>query len=301
MDDAPPFTLSLPATGPSSEMDPVMGPVVITSPHSGRLYPLSFLRASRLNEIEIRRSEDSFVEELFAAGPGIGMPLLAANFPRAYCDANREAWELDPAMFEDELPLYVNAVSKRVSAGLGTIARTVGTGEPIYHGKLRFAEAEARIQACWQPYHESLRSLIAGALHSFTGCLVLDCHSMPAAVPALHVNATDIVLGDNYGTACAPALMTCVEATLRDLGFAVRRNQPYAGGYITRHYGVPAQAVHVIQIELSRGLYMNERSLSKHHGFAPLQSRLTRFLHDIDSAARQHLPPRQGEFAAAAE
>src|SRR5579883_3146136 len=113
-------------------------PLVFASPHSGRIYPPDFLALARLDALSLRRSEDSFVDQLFAAAPECGAPLLAATFPRAFCDPNREAWELDPAMFDEDLPTWVNSSSSRVSAGLGTIARIVASGEAIYRRKLRF-------------------------------------------------------------------------------------------------------------------------------------------------------------------
>ena len=158
--------------------------------------------------------EDSFVEELFAAAPGLGVPLLAAEFPRAWCDANREPWELDPAMFADALPDYANTTSPRVAAGLGTVARIVGAGEPIYGKKLRFAEAKARIDTCWRPFHEALAQLIEETVARFGHCLVLDCHSMPTPLGRMAARA-DIVLGDGHGTSCGPAWTDFVESVLR--------------------------------------------------------------------------------------
>jgi len=245
-------------------------PVVLASPHSGRLYPASFIAAARLNALSLRRSEDSFVDELFADAPAHGIPLLSATFPRAYCDANREAWELDPAMFEDSLPAWVNTTSPRVGAGLGTIARVVATGEAIYRGKLRFAEAERRVRTCWQPFHDTLSALIGGTQASFGGCLLIDCHSMP-----FHGSAgrgADIVLGDAHGTACCPAVTRAAEHALIRLGYTVRRNDPYAGGFITRHYGRPREGVHALQIEIARGLYMDEDRIAPLARFDAVQA-----------------------------
>jgi N-formylglutamate deformylase len=278
MSEFAPFSLDRPAQ--------IRAAMVLTSPHSGRHYDPHFLAASRLDATAIRRSEDSFVEELFAAGPALGVPMLAALFPRAYCDVNREAWELDPGMFADPLPGYVNTASPRVHAGLGTIARIVGTGEPIYAEKLRFAEAKARIERCWQPYHGALKALIAETVASFGHCLVLDCHSMPS-VPGRHGGRADIVLGDGHGTSCEPSWTDFLEAALAAQGFHVRRNDPYAGGYITRHYGNPRDGVQVVQIEVARGLYMNERSFTRSAQFGQTQRALTGFLAAvIDARAR---------------
>src|SRR5579862_2119935 len=183
-------------------------PLVVASPHSGSDYPAEFVAASRLDPLTLRRSEDSFVDEIFAAAPRLGAPLLAARFPRAYLDVNREAWELDPTMFADALPGFVNGRSPRVRMGLGTIARIVASGEEIYARKLRFAEARQRVELLYQPYHQALRQLVDETAATFGGCLLLDCHSMPSAAGAGGgQDGIDIVLGDCYGASCAPHIV----------------------------------------------------------------------------------------------
>jgi len=276
MTEAPPILLRKPLRQKAA--------VVLTSPHSGRQYGADFLAASRLDAMAIRRSEDSFVDELFAAGPELGVPMLAAQFPRAYCDVNREPWELDPAMFADKLPDYVNTASPRVHAGLGTIARIVGTGEAIYAGKLRFAEAERRVQTCWQPFHDALSALIDETLARFGTCLVIDCHSMPT-IPGRHAARADVILGDGHGTSCAPEWTNFMAAVFTGLGLNVRRNDPYAGGYITRNYGRPREGVQAVQVEVARGLYMNERSILPNAQFNFMQANMARFLDAVITAS----------------
>jgi N-formylglutamate amidohydrolase len=263
-------------------------PIIFASPHSGRTYPDDLLAAARLDALNLRRSEDSFVDELFAAGPEFGAPLLAATFPRAYCDANREPWELDPTMFADKLPAWVNTTSARVGAGLGTIARVVASGEAIYRGKLAFADAERRVRTCWQPFHDALANLIADTHGQFGTCLLVDCHSMPTHGQLTRSGSrqTDFVLGDAHGTSCAPALAGLVEAILSELGYNVRRNDPYAGGYITRHYGRPREGVHALQIEIARELYMDELRIERSSGFQAMQQSITRFVAAL--AQRMH-------------
>src|ERR1700748_365181 len=156
-------------------------PLSLASPPSGSEYPADFVAASRLDPLALRQSEDSFVDELFAAAPQLGAPLLSARFPRAYLDANREAYELDPGMFSDALPSYVNAGSPRVRIGLGTIARIVANGENIYADKLLFADAERRIECLYHPYHQMLRRLVQETSAIFGGYLLVDCHSMPSS------------------------------------------------------------------------------------------------------------------------
>jgi N-formylglutamate amidohydrolase len=252
-------------------------PVIFTSAHSGRHYSADLMSGVRLCALNLRRSEDCFVDDLFSAAPAHGAPLLAANFPRAFCDANREAWELDPAMFTDRLPDWVNTTSSRVSAGLGTIAKVVASGESIYAMKLPFSEAERRIYTYWRPFHDTLSKLIADIKDRFGYCLVIDCHSMPSGGQGRRGGGrpVDFVLGDLHGSACASRVTRAAEAFLGGKGYLVRRNDPYAGGFITRHYGRPAEDVHVLQIEIARALYMDETRIERLPGFPAVQRQIT--------------------------
>jgi N-formylglutamate deformylase len=259
--------------------------MVFSSPHSGRAYDESFLSVSRLDALTLRRSEDCFVEEIFAAVPSQGGALIAAEFPRAWCDVNRERWELDPGMFEDSLPAWVNTASPRVAAGLGTIARVVSTGAAIYGSRLRFADAEQRVALCWEPYHAALQGLIQRAKGKTGICVLVDCHSMPAHACSDRRPVPDIVLGDGYGATCAPSLIQQAEAFLTGCGYVVRRNDPYAGGYVTRHYGRPQDGVHALQVEIARGLYMTETTIEKHAGFARVTRDMGRFAAAMATAA----------------
>lgn len=242
-------------------------PLVVASPHSGRNYPPAFVAASRLDRLSLRRSEDGFVDELFAGAPDIGAPLLRAHFPRAYVDANREPFELDPRMFRDALPGYANTRSPRVAAGLGTIARVVASGADIYRDKLPFAEALHRIRNYYWPYHSALRGLIESTTSRFGGCILLDCHSMPSVGGPMDRDAghrrVDFVLGDCHATSCAAAVTDTAERTLVKMGYHVTRNTPYSGGFVTRHYGRPEQGVHALQLEINRALYMDEGNLRR--------------------------------------
>lgn len=277
----PPFELASPSAQTA--------PIVFTSPHSGRRYPPDFIEAARLDPIGLRRSEDSFVDELFAGVVAAGAPLLCATFPRAYCDPNREAWELDPHMFADVLPPWVNTTSARVGAGLGTLARVVATGESIYRDKLPFSEAQFRVRSFWTPYHDMLAALIADTRARFGACLLIDCHSMPAH--AGRGPAPEFVLGDAHGTACSGRVTALVEATLSGMGYAVRRNDPYAGGYITRHYGRPRDGVHALQIEVARSLYMDETRFIRRPGFAELRDNMSTLAAGLAEAAPALIAP----------
>jgi len=254
------------------------GAFVYNSPHSGSHYPKRFLAMSRLDRVAIRRSEDCYVDELFSGVVGLGAPLLSANFPRAYLDVNREPWELDPRMFSDPLPPFANARSARVAGGLGTVPRIVGEGQDIYAGKLPLTEAVSRIDGLYKPYHMKLRSLLMEA-HSRSGCAVLvDCHSMPASVKFSENGVRpDLIIGDRFGVSAAAAVSEEAIGLLTAMGYTVAHNKPYSGGFITEHYGRPARGLHAIQIEINRGIYMNERTLERTQGFSALAEDMTRF------------------------
>ena len=238
--------------------------VVLASPHSGADYPPDLLAASRLDAHSLRRSEDSFVDEIFAAGPALGAPLLRARFARAYLDPNREPFELDPAMFEDPLPDYVNIRSPRVQVGLGTIARIVATGEDIYAGKLRFADALLRVDQLYKPYHRALRQLVDTTRQRFGYYLLIDCHSMPSSGGASAADARASISCSATATA-RPAIRIIASGDrfIAAKGYTVARNAPYAGGFTTHHYGRPREGAHTLQIEINRGLYMDEQTLRR--------------------------------------
>jgi N-formylglutamate amidohydrolase len=251
---------------------------VFASPHSGTDYRPEFLAASRLDAIALRRSEDAFVDEIFGAAPRQGAPFLKALFPRAFVDPNREPWELDASMFSGPLPAYVNSRSPRVAAGLGTIARVVANGEEIYSRKLEFDEAARRVERFYRPYHAALQGLIDRTRERFGWCFLIDCHSMPSVGGPMDrdpgMRRVDFVLGDCHGASCAPALVETVESYLVGLGYVVTRNLPYAGGYVTRHYGRPERGIHALQIEVNRALYMDEERIERRPRLARLAAEM---------------------------
>ncbi|MEQ8344127.1 MAG: N-formylglutamate amidohydrolase [Sneathiellaceae bacterium] len=281
-------------------------PVVVSSPHSGRDYPAAFVAQSRLDRDTLRRSEDCFVEELFGGAPAAGAPLLKALFPRAYCDPNREAYELDPTMFADTLPDYVNTRSPRVAGGLGTIARVVSVGHEIHSRKLTFAEALLRIETCWRPFHTALSDLLADTLAQFGFAVLLDCHSMPSVGGwgdrDRGRHRPDVVLGNRHGTACADSVIDTATRCLEGAGLRVVRNVPYAGGFNTQHYGRPAQGVHALQVEINRALYMDELRFERSADFRKLRAVMDRLVRDLGEVAVRDLgPPDAGILPNAAE
>lgn len=250
-------------------------PIVFASPHSGLWYPNDFIVASRLDPLALRRSEDAFIDQIYASAPRYGAPLLKALFPRAYVDPNREPFELDPAMFDGVLPAYVNTASARVAAGLGTVAKVVTSGDEIYRHKLAFPEVLRRIETFYFPYHQALSQLVERTRQRFGVSLLIDCHSMPSIGGPMDADPgaarVDFVLGDCHGTSCSPSIVRAVERRLTDLGYTVRRNTPYAGGYTTRHYSHPGRGMHALQIEINRSLYMDETTITPSAGLPVLE------------------------------
>jgi N-formylglutamate amidohydrolase len=269
-------------------------PFVFNAPHAGAIYPAAFLASSRLDALALRRSEDAFVDELVEPLVALGAPLMTARFPRAYLDVNREPYELDPRMFEGRLPPFANTRSMRVAGGLGTIPRIVADGQEIYRTRLPVDEALRRIEWLYKPYHRALRSLVTRTARSFGHAVLIDCHSMPSSsISREDAAKADIVLGDRYGTSCAGILTDLVDVALRARGYSVVRNKPYAGGFITEHYGEPALGRHALQIEINRSLYMDERSMAKKAGFARLTADLREVFALVTREIEGDLTPRR--------
>ena len=268
------FDLALPKTRTTS--------VVFASPHSGRDYPASFLRRAVLNANEIRSSEDAFVDQLFDAVPQQGAPLLTANAPRAYLDLNRGPDELDSALIEG---VRRSAHNPRIASGLGVIPRVVANGRHIYKGKLTLVEAHQRIANYWRPYHDQLQTLLDESNNAFGEAILIDCHSMPHEalenVGPPGSARPDVVLGDRFGATAAGSVVERIEAAFASAGLRVARNMPFAGAYITQHYGRPSRQQHAIQVEIDRALYMNERTLEPNNNFEAFKAALNGAIAEI--------------------
>src|SRR6195256_4395057 len=294
-------------TVPTDEFDPpfevlepaeLRGAVAFNSPHSGNVYPRAFLASARLDLATLRRSEDCFVDELLAGVVLRGHPLMRAHFPRCFVDVNREPYELDPRMFDGRLPSFANTRSMRVAGGLGTVARVVGDAQEIYDRRLPVDEALRRIKILKKPYHRALRRLVTRVHRDFGTAILVDCHSMPSLAGSRDERPrADIVLGDRYGTSCVAGVTDVVETTLHDLGYSVSRNKPYAGGFITEHYGNPPAGLHAIQLEINRALYMDERQFEPIPSFGRLAADLEALADRIALIPVEELRP----YRAAAE
>jgi N-formylglutamate amidohydrolase len=275
------------------------GPVLFNSPHSGSVYPRAFLATARLDLATLRRSEDSFVDELAAGVVRHSYPLMHAHFPRCFVDVNREPYELDPRMFDGRLPSFANTRSMRVAGGLGTVARVVGDAQEIYGQRIPVDDALQRVESLYKPYHRALRRLFTRVHRDFGAAVLVDCHSMPSTAGQRDERPRpEFVLGDRYGTSCVPVVAETAESTLRALGYTVSRNKPYAGGFITEHYGNPAAGLHALQLEINRALYMDERRYERSSNFGRLAADLETLACRLGEIPLEELRPYR---AAAAE
>lgn len=281
-------------------------PFLFAVPHSGRHYPDAMRRTTRLTDHTLRLSEDAFVDKLFAHVPDQGATLLVATHARAYLDLNRAADELDRAMFTPPLEGMELNETHRVKAGLGLIPKVVAENVPIYGGQLPAREALYRTEQVYHPYHNKLQDLIRARQAQFGHAILIDCHSMPSEAHSVRrrtrSTGPDIVLGDNWGSACARELTSLAEELAICAGFSVRRNVPYSGGFTTQHYGDPNTGVHALQIEISRGIYMDENTLEPLDCFMEVQEKFRSFSENLIERCSAHIRRRnESDMPRAAE
>lgn len=263
---------------------PVSAPVIFASPHSGAHYPPSMRAQLSVPISDLRRTEDAFVDELYDAAPELGSVLLSGTYARAYVDLNRDARELDVEMFADGPPRTAGMPSARVKAGLGCLPKVGASGRPIYSAPISQQEGAFRLTHVHDRYHQALRAEIETLKQTWSDVFIIDCHSMPSRQPG-RPNMPDIVLGDRFGSSCSARLTSMVERYFRRENLSVARNAPYAGGYTTRRYGRPRRGTHVLQIEINRGLYMDELKIKKSRGFQTLKRQLTGLVEGVQSLA----------------
>ncbi len=263
--------------------------LVFASPHSGRVYPSDLMARAQVSPLTLRSSEDAFVDLLVGDAPAFGAPLITTEVPRAYVDFNRAEDELDPALIEGVTRAGLNP---RVASGLGVIARVVANGRPIYRGRLPRAEAEARIARYWRPYHQALGALLQRQRARFGQVVLCDMHSMPHEALCAHGARPEVVLGDRYGAACAPEMLDRIETVFRRAGLRVTRNAPFAGAYVAQHYGRPSAGMHAVQIEIDRGLYLDEARVAPGPNFAAFRALMRGIVADL--AALGEAPAQPG-------
>ncbi len=265
------YRLALPAGYPEAS-----AALVLDSPHSGTTYPPDF--GPSVPFAALRTAEDTWVDDLWGDAVDMGVPLIAAAFPRAYIDANRSLEEIDPQLLEQPWPEPLPE-SPKVKLGKGLIWRMLDDGTPLYDRKLSLDEVRHRIDACWKPYHAQVARLIDQAHARHGKSWHINCHSMPSVAGIYATDKPglvhpDFVLGDRDGSTSDPAFREFVAAWLRERGYDVTVNDPYKGVELVRAYGRPAEGRHSLQVEINRKLYMDETTLRPSAGYAKLKSDL---------------------------
>ncbi len=254
------------------------GPLILASPHSGRLYPKAFLENSVLSAHTLRQNEDAYIDEMLGFARYLDIPLLTALFPRCFVDVNRDQKELP----SNWLKAANQPSTPRAEMGLGVVPTIIAENLPIYKKAPKASEVQDRIERLYEPYHAALVELIRSTRAKFGTALLLDCHSMPGFT-LMGQRRPDIVLGDRHGTSCRPETMSKLEDMFQNKGYNTVRNYPYAGGFVTSHYGQPENNVEVIQIEINRDIYLNPASFHRKPDYA-------RLAEDLNSICRDMLP-----------
>jgi N-formylglutamate deformylase len=277
------------AFSPVTILEPAgsLSPLVVDSPHSGRIYPADFAYTCPLPLL--RQTEDFRVDELVAGAVEAGAIVIAAEFPRSYIDANRAENDIDPAVLAGEwdAPLMP---TERTPLGLGLVRRLCMTGVPVYEAPLATGEVKKRIENFYRPYHAALTNATEQRLRLFGVSYLLNCHSMPSrSQDDIQAFRPDFILGDRNGTGCDPAFTSRVRDLLQEMGYSVALNEPYKGMEIVHRYGQPATRRHALQIEINRRLYMDERKLELHEGAESLKRNLTAFFASL-AAGLQAVP-----------
>lgn len=271
-------------------------PLILASPHSGRVYPSRMRAALCVPLIDVQRTEDAFIDQLVERTAADGAGVLTARYARAFVDLNRDPHELDPRMFRDKPPRRFGQPGPRVQAGLGCLPRVGARGTPIYACRMSSEEGERRLADVHDTYHAHLNGELERLRQSHGAVFLVDVHSMPSRQPGRR-RLAEIVLGDRFGSSCTSRLTGLVERRFRRLGLTVARNAPYAGGYTTLRYGRPALGLHALQIEIRRDLYLDEANVEKTEGFSGLARILSLVIADIAVYAAN----QSGQWLSAAE
>jgi N-formylglutamate deformylase len=260
-------------------------PLVLDSPHSGKAFPADF--GAAVSEAELREGEDSYVDELYAAAPDMGVPLLVALWPRTYLDPNRHAGDVDLDLIEGAWPGEYRP-SGKAKVGKALIWRTLEDGRPIYSGRLSPEIVAGRIESFHKPYHQAIQKLLSETRARFGRVYHINCHSMRAVAGKQSEDGegherADFVLGDRDGTTCEPRFTEFVRGALAGMGYRVKVNDPYKGVELVRAYSDPQAGRHSLQIEINKRLYMDEATFAKNNGFGKLQQNLSTLLTEIKS------------------
>ncbi len=252
-------------------------PIVLSSPHSGKIFPEPFLQNTCLSEYDLRSSEDCFVDELILGASDAGIPMIAMNIARTFVDVNRDKIEIDDTMYFDKNTPVDLLGSRRCRVGLGVIHRIVSQNKPIYDGLISYKEVQKRIANVYEPYHKKLKQLVDKCVKKFGFCLLIDCHSMPSKICNImnETKPVEFCVCNLFDESCPPQISEFVANKLSEHDYRVEFNRPYAGAFITFNYCQPRKNIYTLQLEINRKLYMDEFSYTKNTDFQAISTHIS--------------------------
>jgi N-formylglutamate deformylase len=226
--------------------EPASVPLLISVPHAGTKLDKAIADRMTPTALEVPDT-DWHVDKLYEFATATGVGMIVARHSRYAIDLNR-----DP----ENVPLYPGM------RNTGLVPTRTFDGVEIYEGSSEPGDTEVadRIQSYWRPYHERLRSELDRLHREFGAVVLLDGHSIRSHVPTLFDGKLpDLNLGSNGGDSADPQLSDVAFKILNSAdGFSAVHNGRFKGGYITRHYGRPADGIHALQLEIGESCYLDE-------------------------------------------
>lgn len=272
------------------------GPVVVSVPHAGRIYPPEILSAARVDRPHLERLEDSWCDLIAAGAADAGATVVHALWARAVADLNRGEGQMAPGEVAMPLRAQFSAPGRKERAGLGVVPTRLADCGPLWKRPIDGAALEWRLESFHRPYHAALADALTAARDEYGHAILIDLHSMPPIPAGQPGHGARIIVGDRFGETAGDWLIDLAVASAERLNEPVARNQPYAGGHIIRTHGRPADAVHAVQIEIDRSLYLTAERLPDAAGIA----RLARWFSNLVAEAGFGRPDAE-IFAQAAE
>lgn len=228
-------------------------PLLISIPHLGSQLP-DAQRVRMTAAGQQSGDTDWHLDTLYRFADALGASVLGARYSRYVVDLNRPP---------NDASLYPGQTKT------GLCPTHTFRGEALYlnHAALTDAEREHRLQTYWQPYHAKLREELDRIRAEHGTVLLWEAHSIASVLPRLFDGKLpDLNLGTADGASCAPDILDAITERLPGCGFTSAVNGRFKGGYITRHYGSPAEDIHAVQLEMCQSTYMDE---SYPYGYRP--------------------------------
>jgi N-formylglutamate amidohydrolase len=259
-------------------------PLLLSVPHAGRDYPAELIANLRVPTAELLRLEDRYADRLLQPAIAAGFPAIVAHRARAWIDLNRAESDIDVQMLVGSQRGLVTIPSAKARSGLGLIPRRLQSCGELWRGPLHLDDVERRIIEVHRPFHQKVAAILSALQARFGIAILLDIHSMPPIPPRLGTDISvekppQIVLGDRFGRSAASVHAELVMAHARGQGFDVALNHPYSGDYILTLHGQPQRAVHALQLEVDRSLYLDSDLREPSRSIGPM----AQFVHDVAS------------------